>query len=312
MKRLLSFVLLLVMTLSSVLMLSCAKDADKVKVMVPNGVTLIAWGGLFDNNNVEIENVDGPSLLSGAFASQSHDIIVAPLNLGAKLYNAGNTKYQLDSMITFGNLYIVSKDGAALDDSLKDLEDKTLLAFGQNATPSIILEAALKNINCTIEYKNSVSEVVPFFVDTKEYSYDYAVVAEPVLSQLQINRGLNLNIVDLQEVFDSGMDLIPQAGVFVNPESKKLNKINQVLKALKDNINHLNQKPSEYAQEITKYHKSFENLTNEVIASAIQSGNVIDYKKAKDNKEVLEAYFDLLINQNKNLLNKLPEDGFYY
>jgi NitT/TauT family transport system substrate-binding protein len=312
MKKVLSFVLFLVISLSSVFTLACAKESDKVKVMVPNGITLIAWGGLYDNRDVEIDNVNGPDLLSTAFASSSHDIIVAPLNLGAKLYNNSNTKYKLDSMITFGNLFIVFKDNVSLDDTLQDLKGKKLIAFGQNATPDIILQAALtsKGItgDCEIEYQSGVSDVVAFF---KNGDYDYALVAEPVLSQLK-NMGLNLNIVDLQEVLKSDMDSIPQAGVFINSQSKNINKINQILKELKINIEHLNANPQDYAQDIIKHHEYFKNITSEVIASAIQSGDIIDYKKAKDNKPVLEAYFQLLIDQNKNLLGDQPSDDFYY
>ncbi|HEY8423487.1 MAG TPA: hypothetical protein VIL23_01860, partial [Clostridia bacterium] len=188
-----------------------------------------------------------------------------------------------------------------------------LIAFGQNATPGIILRAALsaKGVqNCDVSYQNSVNEVVGLFTVNNEY--DYALVAEPVLSQLQIKKGLKLNIVDLQEVLQSEMDSIPQAGVFVNPESKNINKVNKVLKALKSNIESLNEKPEEYAEKIVNYNEFFENISKEVIASAVQNGKVIDYKKAKDNKAVLKAYFELLINQNKNLLDKLPDDSFYY
>ncbi|HHW90142.1 MAG TPA: ABC transporter substrate-binding protein [Clostridiales bacterium] len=315
MKKVLSFVLFLVISLSSVFMLACAKESDKVKVMVPNGITLIAWGGLYDNRDVEIDNVNGPDLLSTAFASSSHDIIVAPLNLGAKLYNNSNTKYKLDSMITFGNLFIVSKDKVSLDDKLQDLKGKKLIAFGRNATPDIILQAALNSkdiTDCEIEYQSGVSEVVALFKG-EDSEYDYALVAEPVLSQLK-NMGLDLNIVDLQEVlqYDSDMESIPQAGVFINPESKRIDKINEALQELKNNIEYLKANPQDYAQDIIKHHEYFKNITSEVIASAIQSGDIIDYKKAKDNKPVLEAYFQLLIDQNKNLLGAQPSDDFYY
>ncbi|HEY8423692.1 MAG TPA: hypothetical protein VIL23_02910, partial [Clostridia bacterium] len=132
MKRILSFALLVVVALTSALLLSCDKSTDKVKVLVPNGITLIAWGGLYDNPDVEIENIDGPDNLTVALAQGSYDIVVAPLNVGAKLYNDGQTKFKLDSLLTFGNNYIVSKEGVSLDKTLKDLEGKKLIAFGQN------------------------------------------------------------------------------------------------------------------------------------------------------------------------------------
>ena len=314
MKKVLSFVLFIVIALSGVILMSCDNDKDaKVRIMVPNGITLIAVGGLYDNPDVEIENVDGPDLLTTELVKTDYDIIIAPLNLGAKLYNNNQTKFKLDAMITFGNVYIVSKQGAHLDNTLADLEGKKLLAFGQNATPGIILRAALKakNMAPEIDYKNSVTEVVGLFT-AENPQYDYALVAEPVLSQLRLKRNMTLNKVDLQDALQTEMDSIPQAGVFVNSESKRLSKVDRILSALKSNIERLNQKPEEYAQEIVEYNDYFKIMTKEIIASAIQSGNVIDYKKAKDNKPVLDAYFQLLINQNKNLLDKLPENNFYY
>ncbi|HEY8443733.1 MAG TPA: hypothetical protein VIL24_02930 [Clostridia bacterium] len=312
MKKVLSFVLLLVVALSGVFLTSCG-ETSQAKMLVPNGITLIAVGGLYDNPDIKIENVDGPDNLQVELMKKNYDIIIAPLNLGAKLYNAGKSVYKLDAMITFGNVYIVSK-GAALDETLSSLAGKKIIAFGQNATPGIVLRAALKAKGVEadeIVYQNSVQEVVGLFTGENS-EYDYALVAEPVLSQLTLKKKLSLIRVDLQEVLETEMEAIPQAGVFVNSESKRRKIINQVLGELKSNIQNLNQNPEEYAEKIVEYHEQFKALSKEVITSAIQNGNVIDYKKAKDNKDVLEKYFDLLISQNKNLLDKKPEESFYF
>lgn len=315
-KVLFAFILSMIIAISGFAMVGCDKTKSEIKVMVPNGITLIAVGNLYDEKDVKVENVNGPDLLSSAFTSKSHDIVVAPLNLGAKLYNNNQSVYKLASMITFGNVYIVSKEGTPLDNSLADLEGKKIIAFGKGSTPDIIFRAALANKNIEINeenitYQSGVSEVVPLF-KANNSQYDYAVVAEPVVSQLQIKFGLKLNIVDLQVVLQDKMESIPQAGIFVNPESKNLDKINEVLSKLKADIKQLNDNPDAYAQDIIDKNEFFANLTKEVIASAIKSGNVINYLDAKANKSVAEQYFELLMEQNPNLLNKLPEDTFYY
>ena len=313
-KVLLALVLSATFLITSIAALGCDKTQNtKVKIMVPDGITLIALGGLYDQKDVEIDNVNGPALLSSAFTSKSHDIVVAPLNLGAKLYNNKNSIYKLDSMITFGNVYIISKEGTPLE-SLSDLSGKKMIAFGENATPDIVLKEALNYSNitdCEITYYAGVSEVVSLFKGD-DSQYDYALVAEPVLSQLKIKFEMKLNVLDLQEVLKDKMSSIPQAGVFVNPESKNIDKIDTVITQLKANIQELNDNPEAYSQDIIDNHEYFSNMTSEVIASAIKSGNVINYQDAKDNISVAEQYFQLLINQNPNLLSDIPEDSFYY
>jgi NitT/TauT family transport system substrate-binding protein len=315
-KVLLAFLLLSIMLISNTAM-GCNKTQNiKVKIMVPDGITLIALGGLYDNQDIEIDNVSGPTLLSSAFTTKSHDIVIAPLNLGAKLYNNNNSIYKLDSMITFGNVYIISRNGTPLDNTLSNLTGKKIIAFGKNTTPDIIFRAALASKNIAInedniDYQSGISEVVPLFKGDNS-TYDYALVAEPVVSQLQIKFGMELNVVDLQTVLADEMSSIPQAGVFVNPESKNIDKINKVLEKLKANIQNLKSNPTQYADNIVNKNEYFTNMTSAVIASAIQSGNVIDYLDAKDNKSVAEQYFELLIEKNSNLLDIIPSETFYY
>lgn len=310
MKKVFMSVILAVMLAANIL--GCADNSnEKINIIVPNGITLIAVGGLINTQDINIENVEGPDLLISAMTSKSHQVIIAPLNVGAKLYMKGQSSYKLAAMLTYGNLYIVSKKASTLN-SLADLEGKQIMAFGQNATPDIILKAALQsqNINCGIEYQSGVSEVIPFF---KNDDYKYALVAEPVLSQLQIKQNIDLNIIDLQEILKDEIASIPQAGVFINPDSQNIAMINTFLDNLKDNVVSLNASPEDYANDILPKHKFFENLTKEVIVSAIQSGRVIDYLKAKDNTDIAAGYFGLLNTYNSNILGgEVPDSNFYY
>ena len=118
MKKIISiFVLLLI----SLLLFSCEKKDEKTyKVIMPSGTPLIAFGNLLDDNNFDIEVVNGSDPLQAAFIGGEYDIIVAPFNLGAKLYLAEKSSYLLEAIITTNNTYLISKEKYdAIDDALK-------------------------------------------------------------------------------------------------------------------------------------------------------------------------------------------------
>ena len=292
---------------------------DEVKVLVPNGIPLIAVGGLVEKENITIEAVAGPDLLISGMISKSHDIIIAPLNIGAKVYATGSTNYQLDAIITTGNTYIVSRK----TDSLKDINDlnfKEILAYGRNATPDIILRKALalNNINTNITYLGGIDQVIPSFVGNPYDPNDmyieppkYILCAEPILSKLEIEYGMELNILNLQDELKKEIDLIPQAAIFVNKESENIESINKVLALIESNVEDLNNNSKEYAQEILNKHQYFKNLTAVIIENSIPRSNIIFKKVNKGDGNILK-YFNILLAFNPDLLGKnIPDEDFY-
>ena len=80
-------ILLLLCMLLLVLLASCSEQTTKVSIIVPNGTPYLAIAGLLEEEQVEIDVVNGPSNLQSALVSASHDIVIAPINLGANLYH---------------------------------------------------------------------------------------------------------------------------------------------------------------------------------------------------------------------------------
>ena len=271
---------------------------ENVKVIVPQGNPFIAVGNLVGEENIEIENVNGAAGVKAALVSDNYDIIIAPLNLGAQLYNAGNSKYKLEAVIALGNTYIVSKEGTQLN-NLQDLEGKTILAYSQGGTPDIVLQYILNanNINANIEYQPSLSEVVPFFVQGK---YDYILAAEPVITNLIVNKKISLNILDLQDYTDN---TIMQAAVFVNPDSVNKESIEAVIKKIKKNIELMNKEPGKYAEEIILKDVYFSDLGVEILTQSIPNSN-LEFLDAKENKQLVEKYLTMIGY-------KLPNEEFY-
>lgn len=304
MKRIINFFLLL---FSFVFLTGCSEDA-KLKVTLPNGIPLISVAGTL-TEDIEYNNVTGPNLLVTAFTSKEADIIVAPINLGAKLYNSGNSSYKLDSVIGFLNTYIVSIDEPLT--SLADLDGKTLAAFGETNIPGITLRCALasENVNPNITYYNAINDGVAFFL---KGDYQYLLTSEPVLSNLR-KKVSNLKYLSIADVLykTTELDLVPQAAIFVNSESKNTRKIAKFITAVENNITNLNRDPQGYANFIYQKDEYLESMKEDLIASSIPLSN-IEFKKAIDIKEDIEKFFNLLLTEDAALVGgKLPDQAFY-
>ncbi|HHV14320.1 MAG TPA: transporter substrate-binding domain-containing protein [Acholeplasmataceae bacterium] len=304
MKRIINFFLLL---FSFVFLTGCSEDA-KLKVTLPNGIPLISVAGTL-TEDIEYNNVTGPNLLVTAFTSKEADIIIAPINLGAKLYNSGNSSYKLDSVIGFLNTYIVSIDEPLT--SLADLNGKTLAAFGETNIPGITLRSALasENVNPNITYYNAINDGVAFFLNG---DYQYLLTSEPVLSNLR-KKVSNLKYLSIADVLHetTELDLVPQAAIFVNSESKNTRKIASFITAVENNITNLNKDPQGYANFIYQKDEYLESMKEGLIASSIPLSN-IEFKKAIDIKEDIEKFFNLLLVEDAALVGgKLPDQAFY-
>lgn len=281
----------------------CKKEAEKIKVIVPNGTPLIAVAGV-ENNRVLVESVSGPSVLTAAMTSQTHDIIIAPITTGAKLYNKKASIYKLDSIITFSNIYLVSKVSLS---NINDLKDQKIVGYGQGTTPSIILEKALQDINADIIYVSSVSDAASYFA-TDEYKY--ALTAEPILSNLFEQMKIQLYFLDLGEIIKEEIPLIPQAGIFVNPNSPFKEEINIYINQIKENIISLNSDPKSYASRVESKNDWLTNFTELRIEKSIPKSN-IDFKKAKENQNDLKIFYKFLNDIINDILSGVVDEDFY-
>ena len=142
MKKLLSFILLFIFTLS---FSSCGNVelTSQVKVITPYGTPYLAIGGLINTENVKIDAVNGAAGVQAALVSGEYDIVIAPINLAANLYNKGNSKYQIEAVLTMNNAYVVTDSSNKLD-STADLVSKELFGFGAIGIPGKVFAKVLK------------------------------------------------------------------------------------------------------------------------------------------------------------------------
>lgn len=288
------------------------------KVMTPNGSPALAQTVVQKNkpslgNNVsyEVEVVTDASKLAAAMGSKSHEIIFAPINLGAKMYNAAGS-YQLAATVVFGNNYIVTGDSSVT--ALSDLDGKDVILFGENNVPSIVVNELLSynNINANVSYLASTADTKNALVlDPNKI----VLVAEPSVSALSVAlKDVSLNVINVQEEWKkmTGNESYPQAAIFVNKEFAQQNHdvVVSYLNAVKEGIEYTNSNVDLVAQMAVDLEYGF---PLPVLKNAIPRSNLL-YKSASDSKVYVEYLFGKIIaSGNATLIGgKLPDEGFFF
>lgn len=281
---------------------------DELSIIMPTGTPALALSEFaMTNDYVNAEVVAGSDSLVAAFTSKSHDVIVAPVNLGAKMYSVYQ-EYVLYKTFVWGNLYLASKGTL---NSFKDLDGKTVVAFGKNSTPDIVMQALLKHhsdISVTVEYVSDVSEANTLLASGKA---EIVVTAEPAISNLKSK--FNLSIIDLQDEWAkmTGNESYPQAGIFVRKSITGKKYIKDALVAMKEAVLNANLNPSNCASHAVNLHASFATLGVDTLVSAIPNCH---YQILESDKEAVNYYLQMMIDLgfSKQMGGSLPVDEFYY
>lgn len=293
----------------------CQTEVEELhlKVMAPLGSPALAQTYMEyelpiigEHVTYEVDTVSGTDPLVAAFTSGSHDIIYAPTNLGAKLYSTG-IDYEFAGTVVWGNLFLAT--GTDEEFTLADLDGKEIIAFGQNATPDIILQTILADQEYetppTITYKASVGEAnAELAVDNSKI----VLLAEPVLSVIGLNIE-NMKTISLQDAWSdlTGSDSYPQAGIFVKKDVSDEVLI-AYLNEVRISIDQANTNPAEVAAMAVTLEYGFPEA---VLTTAIPRSSLL-FKNADDSKDALETYFEYILDFNPALIGEsLPEDSFY-
>jgi len=295
---------LLLIILLSFILFGCKKE-DSIKIIVPYGSPELAQLYLENSSDYQVDVVSGPDPLVAAFGSSSHDVIFAPTNLGAKMYQSKDS-YQLLATIVWGNYYLVSSSSEEFN--ISSLDGKNITIFGKNQTSDIILKYLFSELNISplITYVDSVSSAAQLFLTFQE---SIVLLAEPAYSNVMNQLPLTQTI-DIQEVYESvtGKDSYPQSGVFIRKNLEK-SKILKIENDLINSIDNANQNPMEAALLAVELKMG---LPKEIISNAILNSN-LRYVSAKDSKEAIIFYFGLILSMNEALIGgQLPNDLFYY
>ena len=180
---------------------------EPIKVLAPLGATSLSLLGLYGDKNVSVDTVDGTSVISAEIAKEDgeYDAIIAPINLGAALLSKGKSQYRLDSVVTWGNLYVVGTDEKALT------ETGMFAAFGEKAVPQKVFMASLEVQQQLLSKKANVG-----------------LMAEPAATATIAKakeKGITLKVLkDLQKEYQNKNNTksagYPQAALFVKKGSE--------------------------------------------------------------------------------------------
>jgi ABC-type nitrate/sulfonate/bicarbonate transport system substrate-binding protein len=299
-------VLVICLLLSSLCISGCNKNKleDEVSIIVPYGSPYLAIGGLIEVENLKIEAVNGAQNLQTTLVSGSHDIVIAPINLGAKLFNGGKSNYKIAAVLTLNNTYIITREENKLE-SIEDLENEKVLGFGQTGIPGSILtklynENSFLDIN-NVDFTFASSSAVYSVFSGGSSDAKYALMSEPEISKLVLNDNIKVKTLDLSKLLDIN---VVQACVYINPNSENLEEVEKVLSMIKDNVSFLNDNPNEYADKILSLDRTFNETGKEVLIRSIPLTNIV-YKEAMEYKNEINNILSILGVKN-------PDDSFYY
>ena len=303
----------LLVLLSLFMFVGCAKEKEeyeKMSVIMPTGTPALALANYVkeavDTDSADVSLVAGADLLKSAFINKDKDIIVAPVNLGAMMYNTYES-YVLYKTYVWGNLYLASK--ASLN-SLSDLNEKKVVVFGQNSTPDIVFRSILQSypeLNVEIEYVDDVATANTMLASGKA---EYIISAEPSLTKIKAKLGLN--VIDLQEEWKkiSGSESYPQAGIFVKKDKLEDKSVKNALNKMLASVRSAISNPSECAKNAVSIHESFATLTEEVLVLSIPNCH---FNVVEDEKQAVSFYLQKMIDLgfSKQVGGKVPGEGFF-
>lgn len=225
---------------------SCKKDAKKTyTVSAPDGAPVMAIAELMKNDDKYSCDIISASDVSATLTKGEKDFVIAPTNAGMTIsMRTGN--YKICAVTSWGNLYIVAKNGTIFDNSnmtcsefLSQFSGKNVYSIGVNAVPDKTFKHLLNKAgvsDCTI---NS-AEAPEILAGLKSGTIDYAILGEPAVTSASINvSGLKIlcSISDLWEKSENKR--FPQASVFAKSGLKD-GVINEFLDRVSRSINYLN------------------------------------------------------------------------
>lgn len=304
-----------------------------VNVVVPDGSPAIAIAKLvsekptFAGYDIKYSIVEGATQISAAILNNTANIAIAPLNLGATMYNKG-MGVKLVTTNVQGSLYMVGKNmpaGATTAEKLASLKGKVVYNIGQGATPDLTFKYILDHFGIgyvegdtaaegvvTLNYVNTGSELIPLL---KQGKAEYGIMGEPAVTKANANAGTSIvfNIQELwQEATGSATAGFPQAGVFVKESlltSEHAAFIEWFVTKLQENDEWAPANPDTVSSALTSAGStSLAGLTSDTITACN-----LDTVKAVDAKAAVNTYLKVLFDFNKATVgDKMPDDNFFY
>ncbi len=204
----------IILFLSLVLLFGCGnKEITKEKLNINfsyrDGIPGLTAVKLIKDNPTIDENIiidyemlaSPPDLLVSKVLKEEADIAIVPSNLAAQAYNKGLNYKIVGTSNWGGTLYLLSTEDI---NSISELKDKEIYAFGKGLTPDLILRYVLSenglvpDEDVKINYLNAASDLGPAFLSGKT---NLALLSEPLATNIMMKDEDAKIVLDLNEAW---------------------------------------------------------------------------------------------------------------
>ncbi len=323
MKKYLSIILAVVMTVCAVVMTSCtAGEAklDEVRVLTLMGPTGMGMAKLISDSkenktseNYKFTIATAPDQISAEVLKGEFEIAAVPVNLASVLYNKTEGKVKVAAVNTLGVLYVLENGDTVK--SVADLKGKKIYATGQGANPEYTLRYILSKNNVdpdkdvTIEYLAEHAELA-----TQMTSGDVVLgmLPEPNVTSVLLNNKdvrIALNLTEeWRKVSESelvqGCIIVSEKFAAEHPQA-----LRSFLDEYKSSVEYVNANVDEASALI----EAAGIVSKAAIAKkALPNCNIVLITGA-DMKASVSAMLNVLFEAApKSVGGKLPDDAFYY
>jgi len=282
----------------------------------PSGMGMIE---LFENSpslpdqlSVRFEALSGADSAAAKLLSGELDGAVLPVNMAAKLYNAG-LPYRLAALVGNGMVKILSADTGIR--SLSDLKGREVHVAGQGATPEYLLRAVLKHAGMDADKDMRLAFNLPY--PEMAASLASGKIAVAVLPEPFATVAMKANPA-LREAFSLGALWTAATGqadypmtVFVLRSSliaERPEGVQALLKAYKASIASVIADPQAAGLLVEKHDFG---LKAPIAAAAVPNAN-FTFEGAPGARASVEALLQLFLQSAPvSIGGKLPDGGFY-
>lgn len=249
----------------------CTKNADKLKVFVPDGAPALALAGISRteaDKYFDISVVNASTINSYVSGNEEADIAVMPVNAAVKLLGDGEN-YKMLGTVTHGNLFLLKKQSEEdiTAENISSLVGKTVGVINLENVPGLTFKTVLANHNLQFKVLKDVAETVSDKVNLKSVtaqeaaptnaSCSYFVVFEPAATTKVTAAGGKLAFAGSLQTLYGGENGYPQAVAVA-----KTSVINSNKKAISAFIQSF---------EFTQSWLADENTTSQAIVQAVDN-----------------------------------------
>ncbi len=290
-------------------LVGCGKVEKSVLFVVPDGAPALSVASLMMDEcefggKTEYKVVSSTDI-GNYFATKRADAGVLPLNLATKM-----TDYQIVSINTFGNLYIVGTSGQ----DITSLKGNTLHVINLNNVVGLTIRLMLNK--CGIDYtmndlQGSSNNVVLKGANASDLAgafsagkIKFAVVAEPMCSKL-MKMNLNLKIIaDVQELYGK----YPQSAMVVKKGKFTVAQVDNLIAKMQKEVS-----PADALEAVTVHLEKgvVSAFTKDGLTADVVARCNVGFMRASENKDFINDYIEKIITLQENSAQKLTDDRFF-